>query len=67
MISGICDSVKRMVMGMVPQTLKATQKSVEKERQTTSFRIARKTKNRPQRSVSLRQPSSVSLKAAWKT
>ena len=42
MISGICAKVKIRVMGIVPQTLKATQKSVEKLRQTTSFRTARK-------------------------
>ncbi len=39
-ISGICESVKTMVIGMMPQTLKETQASVEKLRHTTSLAIA---------------------------
>ncbi len=46
---------------MMPQTLKPTQKSVEKLRQTISFSPASTKKNQPQRKVSLRQPSSVRL------
>ncbi len=46
-----------MVSGMMPNTLKLTQKSVVWVRHTTSFTAARKKKNRPQRKVSLRQPS----------
>ncbi len=67
MMSGIWLSVKAIVIGIVPQTLKATQKSVLNERQTTSLRTARNRKNRPQRSVSLRQPSASSLKALSNT
>ncbi|QTK80335.1 hypothetical protein AT6N2_C2777 [Agrobacterium tumefaciens] len=67
MTRGICAMVKMMVIGIVPQTLKATQVSVENMRQTTSFSTARKRKKMPQRRVSLRQPSSVSLKAELKT
>ena len=37
MISGIWLKVKSSVIGMMPQTLKATQASVEKLRQTTSL------------------------------
>ena len=37
MISGICGKVKTSVIGMMPQTLKVTQASVEKLRQTTSL------------------------------
>ncbi len=39
-ISGICDMVKRMASGVKPQTLKATQKSVEKLRQMISLTAA---------------------------
>lgn len=67
MTSGICAMVKMIVIGIVPQTLNATHASVENMRQTTSFSTARKRKNTPQRSVSLRQPSSFSLKAELKT
>ena len=67
MISGIWLKVKTSVIGMMPQTLKATQASVENDRQTTSLTTARNRKNRPQRSVSLRQPSASRLKAESKT
>jgi hypothetical protein len=63
MISGIWLMVKASVIGIVPQTLNAIQKSVEKLRQTTSFTIARNRKNRPQRKVSLRQETAVTLAA----
>ena len=63
MISGIWLKVKRRVIGMMPQTLNATQVSVEKLRQTISLSTARNRKNRPQRNVSLRQPSASSWKA----
>ena len=49
------------VSGMTPQTLKATQKSVEKLRHNTSLMMASTMKNRPQFSVSLLQPSGRSL------
>ena len=48
-ISGIWVSVKRTVSGMMPNTLKLTQKSVEKFRQTTSFSTASTKKKMPQR------------------
>ena len=67
MISGIWLRVNSTVIGIVPQTLKATQKSVEKLRQTTSLMMASTMKNRPQRKVSLFQPSSSSWKAELKT
>ena len=49
-----------MVSGMMPKTLKLTQKSVVCVRQTISFKAASAKKNSAQRKVSLRQPSSVS-------
>src|SRR5690606_15409511 len=52
---------KITVSGMMPQTLKATQISVEKLRHNTSLSTASATKNRPQLSVSLLQPSGLSL------
>ena len=55
------------VIGIVPQTLKLTQASSEKLRQTTSLRTARNRKKIPQRRVSFLQPSSFRLKAALKT
>src|SRR5690606_31741305 len=61
------DMVNSTVSGMMPQTLNATQKSVEKPRQTTSFSTASSRKNTPQRRVSLRQPSSSRLKALSNT
>ncbi|CLR50168.1 Uncharacterised protein [Mycobacterium tuberculosis] len=67
MMSGICASVKAMVIGIVPQTLKFTQKASEKLRQTTSLSRARNRKNTPQRRVSFFQPSLSSWKAALKT
>ena len=51
---------KTMVSGMTPQTLKATQKSVENIRQTISLMAASRKKNSPHRIVSCRQPSAVS-------
>lgn len=66
-IRGSWVRVKIRVIGMTPKTLKLTQKSVEKLRQTISLIAASTKKNRPQRNVSLRQPSSVSLKALSKT
>ena len=57
---------KIAVIGMMPKTLKLTQKSVEKFRQTISFTIARKMKKVPQRKVSLRHPISSNLKAPSK-
>src|SRR5690606_27493894 len=57
MMSGIWLKVKTSVIGMIAQTLNATQKSVEKPRQTISLSTARNRKKIPQRSVSLRQPS----------
>ena len=67
MISGSCAKVKASVIGMVPQTLKLTQKSSEKLRQTTSLSTARNRKKIPQRKVSFCQPISSRLKAALKT
>src|SRR5690606_5591998 len=64
MMSGICASVKAIVIGIVPQPLKFTQKASEKLRQTTSLSRARNRKNTPQRSVSFFQPSLSSWKAA---
>src|SRR4028118_2212075 len=46
-----------MVSGMMPKTLKLTQKSVVWVRQTISLSTASAKKNRAQRRVSLRQPS----------
>jgi len=48
-IKGTCESVNIIDIGNTPNTLKFTQKSVEKFRQIASFKIARKTKKRPQR------------------
>ncbi|MNY79278.1 hypothetical protein D3C86_2198470 [compost metagenome] len=59
--SGSCVIEKATVSGMMPQTLKATQKSVEKLRQTISLSTASTTKNKPQLSVSRHQPSGLSL------
>ena len=52
------------VSGMMPKTLKLTQMSVEKFRQTISLSTASTRKKRPQRKVSFRQPSSVELEDA---
>ena len=52
--------MKMMVIGMVAQTLKLTQKSLEKLRQTISLASARKKKKQAQRKVSFVQPSSSS-------
>ena len=49
----------RKVSGTTPNTLKLTQKSVVCVRQTISLRTASAKKNSAQRTVSLRQPSSV--------
>jgi hypothetical protein len=67
LISGIWVRVKTKVIGRMANTLKVTQVSVETERQTISLRMASPKKNSPQRSVSLRQPSSVSWKTVSKT
>ena len=53
-----------MVSGMMPKTLKLTQKSVVCVRQTISLSAASAKKNSAQRKVSLRQPSSVELEHA---
>ena len=47
MISGIWLSVKSSVIGMMPQTLNATQKSVEKLRQTISLSDGEKQEEQP--------------------
>ena len=56
-ISGSWEIAKIIVIGMIPHTLNATQKSVDWVRQTTSFNTARNRKNTPHLSVNLRQPS----------
>src|SRR5438105_3794562 len=48
----------------MPNTLKLTQRASEKLRHTTSLRAASARKNSAQRMLSLRQPSSVRLKAS---
>ena len=53
--------------GMLPQTLKAIQKSVEKLRQMNSLTTAMIRKYRPQRMVRMRHPSASSWKAESKT
>ena len=47
------------VSGITPNTLNVTQVSVDCVRQTISLRMARARKNKAQRIVSFRQPSSV--------
>src|SRR5262249_39942747 len=59
--SGYCRAPNRKVAGSAPNSLKLTQKLVEVVRQTISLITAMAKKNRHQRSVSLRQPSSVRL------
>ena len=66
-ISGSCMMVKMIDSGMLPQTLKAIQKSVEKLRQITSLTTAISRKYRPQRKVRMRQPSASSRKAESNT
>ena len=57
--SGNCSAAKMNVSGTTPNTLKLTQKSVVCVRQIASLSTASARKNTAQRSVSLRQPSSV--------
>jgi hypothetical protein len=52
---------------MIPNTLNFTQSAVGRLRQTISFRTASARKKKPQRQVSLRQPSSRRSNAAEKT
>src|SRR6185312_6397747 len=54
----ICASANTKVIGIIPNTLKATHVSVENPLHITSLRTARKTKNSAQRSVKIFQPSS---------
>src|SRR5213075_356586 len=64
--SGICRKAKTMVAGKLTNILLAIQVSVEKLRQKNSLMAASTKKNSAQRTVSLRQPSSVSWNAAPK-
>src|SRR5713101_2295032 len=57
--NGYCSAANASVSGITPNTLKATQKSVDCVRQTISLAIASAKKNSAQRKVSLRQPSCV--------
>src|SRR5882672_12908502 len=64
--SGTCRKAKTSVSGKLRNILLAIQVSVEKPRHITSLTPASTKKNRHQRSVSFRQPSSVSWNAVPK-
>src|SRR5690349_16352199 len=57
--SGYWNAAKIKVSGITPNTLNVTQVSVDWVRQTISLSTASARKNSAQRTVSLRQPSSV--------
>src|SRR5438045_3974338 len=65
--NGYCNAAKMNVRGTTPNTLNATHTSVVCVRHTISLSTARTQKNNAQRTVSLRQPSSVRLKTESNT
>src|SRR5579859_7371146 len=65
--SGYCRAANTKVSGTKPNNLKFTQKSVDCVRQIASLSTASTKKNTDQRSVSLRQPSSVRWNTESKT